>query len=83
MDVNVDKLKSELFFELTEKNTSAEEYLKLNQILLSTVTSIRVHEFLRLILKICQTTALIVNQMNKYELIMLSRMEAQFKIYLS
>lgn len=40
-------------------------------------------DFLNLVLKIIQNLALVVNQMNKSELIMLSRLESIFKNYLS
>ncbi len=40
-------------------------------------------DFLNLVLKIIRNLALVVNQMNKSELIMLSRIESIFKNYLS
>ncbi len=80
--VDVQFLKTDLILEFELINKKSEDYFKTITNLLKVKYSFG-KQFLDLLLKICQNFALIVNQMNKSELIMLSRLESIFKNYLS
>ena len=80
--VDLQKLKTDLILEFELINIRSEDYFKNTASLLEVKYSFG-KQFLDLVLKICQKFALIVNQMNKSELIMLSRLESIFKNYLS
>ena len=80
--VDLQKLKTDLILEFELINKRSEDYFKNTASLLEGKYSFG-KQFLDLVLKICQKFALIVNQMNKSELIMLSRLESIFKNYLS
>ncbi len=80
--VDLQKLKTDFILEFELINKRSEDYFKNTASLLEGEYSFG-KQFLDLVLKICQKYALIVNQMNKSELIMLSRLESIFKNYLS
>jgi hypothetical protein len=82
LDINPQTIAIQFAIAIQLKNKKAADHFNTIVNLLNENKSYKI-DFLNLVLKIIRNIASVVNQMNKSELVMLSRLESIFKKYLS